>query len=352
MDSPNLTMCQCRVCGRMFAPRFSFQQVREGNEIRHYCSQRCLLKERGGAQLGQAANAEIRCSNCGKPFTPVFAYQRAVVAGETRFYCSEQCASVFKVEQRRRLGTRRIAVLNQKGGTGKTTTAVNLAAGLGMRGFKTLLIDMDSQGNVGVCLGIFGEKGTYHLLIEDAPILDCAVPIRDNLDIVTTNDSLAAAEQLLARKNEGRERVLREALISRKGEEGYDFVILDCPPSISLVNQNALFYAGEVLIPVSCDFLSMVGVKQILRTIHRINTLMGQPVSICGVLPTFYDTRTKLSQEVLANLQDYFKDKALPPIRVSTRLKEAPAHKKTIFEYAPDSHGAVDYLSLVDRLVS
>lgn len=334
----------CRVCNRSFAPRFSFQVVREAGGERHYCSQRCLLNER-------AASQQAACSTCGQGFTPEFAYQRAVVEGTTRYYCSETCAQSFKVERRRERGTRRIAVLNQKGGTGKTTTSINLAAALAMRGFRVLLIDMDAQGNVGVSLGLAGDKGTYHLLMESLPVADCAVPIRNNLDIITSNETLAAAEILMA-QTENRERLLREAMVTRGGEEGYDYVVMDCPPSLSLVNQNALVYADEVLVPVSCDFLAMVGVKQILRTLDRMNNLMGYPVSICGVLPTFYDTRTRLSKEVMKNLKSYFKDRTLPPIRVSTRLKEAPSHKMTIYEYAPKSHAAEDYLRVVERLVT
>ncbi len=333
----------CQVCRRQFAPRFSYQTVGKGAQAHYFCSQRCLLKAR-------AASTKATCSTCGTEFTPQYAYQRAMVAGKPQYYCSERCADTYRVERRRAMGVRRLAVLNQKGGTGKTTTAVNLSAGLAMRGYKVLLLDMDAQGNVGVSLGIVGELGTYHLLIEQAPASDCAVPIRNNLDIITSNETLAAAEILLAGMDR-REMTLKDALVERGGEQGYDYVILDCPPSLSLVNQNALVYADEVLVPVSCDFLAMVGVKQILRTLDRMNNLMGQPVSICGVLPTFYDVRTRLSQEVLRNLNEYFKDKALPPVRISTRLKEAPSHKQTIFEYSPGSHAAEDYLALVDRLV-
>ncbi len=334
----------CSVCERKFAPRFSYQTVADGDQVKYFCSQRCMLQDR--TQSNQAT-----CSTCGKSFTPLYAYQRAVVEGQSRYYCSEYCAENFKVERKRARGIKRIAVLNQKGGTGKTTTAINLSAGLAMRGFKVLLIDMDAQGNVGVSLGINGEKGTYHLLIEGSSVEDLVVPIRNNLDVITTNESLAAADIKIASRAK-REMALKEALIERAGEQGYDYVILDCPPALSLVNQNALVYADEVLIPVSCDYLAMVGVKQILRTLHNMNNLMHQPVSICGVLPTFYDVRTNLSQEVLQNLRDYFKERTLSPIRINTRLKEAPIHKQTIFEYAPSSHAAEDYLTLVDRIIA
>lgn len=344
MEAYGVETKTCRVCGKSFAVRFSFQAIRSGSGVLHYCSQRCMLDER-------SKNETASCSVCNARFTPEFAFQRALVDGATRYYCSESCAGALKVERQQARGARRLAVLNQKGGTGKTTTAINLAAALAMRGFKVLLIDMDAQGNVGVSLGLSGEHGTYHLLMEGEAAGEIAVPIRNNLDIITSNETLAAAEIQLA-SAERREMRLKEALITRGGEDGYDYVILDCPPALSLVNQNALVYADEVIVPVSCDFLAMVGVKQILRTLDRMNNLMGQPVSICGVLPTFFDSRTRLSAEVLQNLRDYFKEKTLPPIRVSTRLKEAPSHKKTIYEYAPNSSAAEDYLAVVDRLLA
>jgi len=303
-----------------------------------------LLKER-------ATSEHVTCSACGKEFTPEFAYQRAVLDGHTRYYCSENCADSFKVERRRERGTRRIAILNQKGGTGKTTTAINLASGFAMRGYRVLLIDMDAQGNVGVSLGLNGERGTYHLLINQMGVSDIAVPIRNNLDIITSDETLAAAEIKITAMDQ-RETILKRALVERSGEAGYDYVVLDCPPALSLTNQNALMYADEVIVPVSCDFLAMVGVKQVLRTLNRMNNIMGSPVKISGVLPTFFDVRTRLSKEVLRNLKEYFKDKALPPIRISTKLKEAPSHKQTIFEHAPNSHAAEDYLAVVERLVA
>jgi chromosome partitioning protein len=126
---------------------------------------------------------------------------------------------------------------------------------------------------------------------------------------------------------------------------------MDCAPSLSLLNQNALTFAREVLVPVSCDYLALVGVKQILTTLKHVNEVLLHPVQVLGVLPTFYDVRMRIAKEAMAAMQAHFKERVLPPIRVNARLKEAPSHKRTIFEYAPDSYGAKDYAAAVDWIL-
>jgi len=334
----------CIVCGREFTPKFTYQIMRRPDGVvRHYCSQRCLLQEK-------SASDQAVCSSCGRTFKVEFAYQRAIVNGRSMNFCSEKCREPQLLgEFTRKYGVRRLAVINQKGGTGKTTTAVNLSAALAARGFNVLLIDLDAQGNVGICLGIRGEKTSYHLISGEAPATECIVPIRNNLDVITSNERLAEAEIMLARMEAPNE-ILRNAMIKEGGEKGYHFVVMDCAPSLSLLNQNALIYADEVVIPVSCDYLSMVAVKQVMRTLDHISNTLHRPVKIAGVLPTFYDMRTRISHDVLENLENHFKEKVLPPIRVSTRLKEAPAFRKTIFEYDDKCNAAVDYLAVVDKL--
>ena len=135
-------------------------------------------------------------------------------------------------------------------------------------------------------------------------------------------------------------------------DETYDYVIVDCGPSLNLLNQNALNFADEVLIPVNCDYLSLVGVKQVLGTIREVEKHLKHTVRVAGVLPTFFDARTKLACEVLETLRGHFKERCLAPIRTNTRLAEAPSRRKTIFEHAPDSHGAKDYLRVVDWLLT
>lgn len=297
------------------------------------------------------------CSTCGQRFVPQYAFQ--VVAAPTqpgalpgrRYYCQLACrrsalGDASQVIRR----ARRIAVLNQKGGTGKTTTAINLAAALADRGFETLLIDTDAQGNVGASLGIKGDQGLYHVLVDGADPGAVAVPVRGRLDVITSDATLAAAEVWLARRDQDRDRVLlqRMGLAHRR----YQYVVLDCAPSLSLLNQNALTYADEVLIPVSCDYLALVGVKQVLKTLKDIERHLGHSVSIAGVLPTFFDSRIRLAREALETLRGHFRERLMDPIRRSTRLAEAPSYRKTIFEYDENSPAAQDYRRLVDRIVS
>jgi chromosome partitioning protein len=331
----------CQSCRKQFAPKFRFQMAQTANGMVYYCSQKCR-----GAEIAPAARHDVTCDTCTKPFTLSFAFQTAEFPEGRKFFCSEACrhAAMTAKQPASAKPARVIAVLNQKGGTGKTTTAINVAAGLAEAGSRVLLVDLDAQGNVGISLGIKGPKTIYHVLSQGADPVECAVPVRNNLDVLTSDYTLAAAEVELARKDRR-----SHALASRFGQlNQYDYVILDCAPSLSLLNQNALTYAAEVLVPVSCDYLSLVGVKQVLRTLQYVNEILMHPVRICGVLPTFFDTRNKISTDAVQNLRQYFKERTLPPVRVNTKLKEAPAFKKTVFEHAPDSHGARDYARVVE----
>lgn len=267
------------------------------------------------------------------------------------FFCSLECRKKTLGDQAfSTKKTRRIAILNQKGGTGKTTTSVNLAAGLADRGHSVLLIDTDAQGNVGVCLGVKGEKTLYHVLVEGLSPAEAAVPVRGNLDVITADATLAVAETWLARQEQHRDRILAQRL--GRAHRQYEYVLIDCGPSLSLMNQNALSYADEVLIPVSCDYLSLVGVKQVLKTLRDMEKHLGHAVRILGVLPTFYDGRIRLAKEAVETLRGHFRERLFDPIRRSTRLAEAPSHRQTIFEYDAQSAGAEDYRKLVDRVVA
>jgi chromosome partitioning protein len=296
---------------------------------------------------------EATCSHCGKVFRPAFVFQLAVVGGARRHFCSLECRrGALGDEAFRARRARRIAILNQKGGTGKTTTAVNLAAGAAERGHDVLLVDTDAQGNVGASLGIRGDKTLYHVIVDGTDPNDVSVPVRGHLDVITADATLAAAEIWLARQEpEVRSRLLNQRLNLMQVTRRYAYVVLDCGPSLNLLNQNALTYADEVIIPVTCDYLALVGVKQVLKTIKDIERHLGHAVRISAVLPTFFDGRTRLAREAYTTLRGHFRQKCLDPIRHNTRLAEAPANRKTIFEYAPESAGASDYKRVVDWLV-
>lgn len=337
MPTPN----QCSVCDALFELRFAYQVQRTPEEVFYFCSQRCH-------EAHLFSEQQKTCNVCATRFELRFAYQQAQVDGEVRYYCTARCRSgEMKTVEARARTIRRIAVLNQKGGTGKTTTSVNLAAGLAEAGHRVLLLDLDAQGNVAVSLGLSPTKTIYHVLNGEVHPADAIISVSENLDALCSNTSLAQAEIKLVTSRD-RFKVLSSRMAS---VTNYDFVIMDCGPSLSVLNQNALTYADHILIPVSCDYLSLVGVKQILRTLKRVNEVLLHPVSIIGVVPTFFDMRTRISVEAVNTLNAYFRERVLPPIRVNTRLKEAPSHKKTIFEFAPESRGSADYRRMVARFL-
>lgn len=358
VDTPLST---CSVCERSFQVRFRYQVREEHGAFRYFCSQGCQQVSLGYSSVGATATSDAprdagcQCDVCGKRFTLEYPFQVQVKDGAPTHFCTMECrnaarAGVLRVNRAGAAiasGPRRIAVFNHKGGTGKTTTAVNLAAGLAAAGNRVLLVDADGQGNVGASLGIRGEKTLYHVLVHGANAMDAAVPVDDRLHVLTSNELLAAAELHLATRP-NRDRVMRERLGDRVS--GYDVVVIDCAPALSLMNQNALVYADSILVPVSCDYLSLVGVKQVLRTLRNVRELLKHDVALLGVLPTFYDVRNKIARDSVSALQDHFGERCLPPIRVNTKLREAPSCKQTIFEYAPDSHGALDYRVLVEHV--
>jgi chromosome partitioning protein len=329
----------CVICKELFEVKSRFQVQRSGTEVAYVCTLEhlsVLAKNQG----------KILCTVCQNPFSVAYAYQIAEIQGQRHYFCSPACREAgLKETLRRRKGPRKLAILNQKGGTGKTTTAVSIAAGLAEVGQKTLLVDLDAQSNVAVSLGVKPDAWFHQLMSENKFSPTSIVKVSENLDVMTSNETLAAVEIALARMDAGRERVFSQRM--EPIVRGYDFVVLDCAPALSLLNQNALIFSDEVLVPVSCDYLSLVGVKQVVRTLKIINDILLHPIKLLGVLPTFYDMRNKIAREALKSLHVYFEDKVLPPIRANIRLKEAPSFRKTIFDYDPKSTGASDYRRVV-----
>lgn len=241
---------------------------------------------------------------------------------------------------------RTIAVVNHKGGTGKTTTAVHLAAGLADRGHHVLLIELDPQGNVGAWFGLEEEDVCMAgFLAGEIDPREARVEVRDNLDVIASDWRLAAAEERLIWGQE-RERGLANRL-SQVGK--YEYTIIDCAPSMSMLTTSALAHANEIVIPISMEYLGLVGVRQIVENILRMASQSGHDVQIAAVVPTFYRANLRKSKEILAVLEKHFGDAVTAPIRDNVRLSEAPSYQQTVFEYAPRSHGAVDYRRLVER---
>nr|BAL56287.1 hypothetical conserved protein [uncultured delta proteobacterium] len=334
----------CSVCGKAFEPRFRFQIEEDAGKTNYYCSQKCQQ-----AAVLSGGHAGVHCSACGQRFRLEFAYQVLINDDGRRYFCSQQCRDKGATSAPEGTnGPRRIAVFNHKGGTGKTTSAINVAAGLAEHGLRVLLIDVDAQGNVGVSLGVRGDRTLYHVLVLGTDPRQVVVPVRKNIDVITANETLAAAELYLAGRP-SRDRLLRERML---GADNYDVVVLDCSPSLSLLNQNALVYADSVLIPVSCDYLALVGVRQVIKTLRDVHEHLKHPVYILGVVPTFYDARQRMGREVVETLRQKFGDLCFPAVRANIKLREAPAARQSIFEYAPDSHGAEDYRAVVARVIA
>jgi chromosome partitioning protein len=389
----------CSVCANEFEVQFRYQMEERDGGFSFYCSQRCLEKSQAA---GGDTTAMATCDACAKRFSPDLVSQVLYVAGKRRYACSLGCRNQLLREARGvRLGEiaprskaappeppverpapvastpapapaerqapasgkrpsaavpaadaglpRYLAVFNHKGGTGKTTTAVSVAAGLAARGKRVLLVDTDAQGNVGVSLNAASERSLYHVLVMGLRVADAVRTVRPNLDLLPSNETLAAAELYLAGR-QNRDRLLHDRLAGAAA--GYDYVVLDCSPSLSLMNQNALVFADSVLVPVACDYLSLVGVRQVIKTVKNVNALLHHPVQIWGVLPTFFDARAKICHEAVSTLRSHFGERCLPPIRAAIKVKEAPAQGQTIFEYAAGTNAAEDYAVVVDRVMA
>lgn len=243
--------------------------------------------------------------------------------------------------------TRIVAIANQKGGVGKTTTSVNLSASLALSGGKVLLIDLDPQGNATMGCGIDknGEHPTiYDWLAEDKPLKEIVLRCQGGFDVLPSNLDLTAAEVTLM-NSEGREYFMRSRLQAQAGE--YEYVIVDCPPSLSILTVNALIAADGVLIPMQCEYYALEGLSALLDTIEGVKSHANPGLVIEGILRTMYDPRNSLTRDVSRQLIQYFGDQVFRTvIPRNVRLAEAPSHGLPAILYDRTSRGAVAYMAL------
>lgn len=237
-----------------------------------------------------------------------------------------------------------VAITNLKGGIGKTTTVVNLSAGLALKGAQVLLVDVDAQGNLAMALGLKPRRTLYDVLVDGKRPEDCLVNARPNLDLLAANESLLTAQPELARRPDWA-RVLEQAL--RPVRSKYDFILIDCGGSLTVLNLNALNAASDVVVPTTVEPFSIKGLEMLVKQIIQ---LKGSTRSLRAIVPTMYDPRTRQSVALLEQLQAQYGAQVTPPIRVNVRLSESSAQGKTIYEFDPRSRGALDYAVLVETL--
>lgn len=246
---------------------------------------------------------------------------------------------------------RTLAVTNQKGGSGKTTTAVNVAAALGERGESVLLLDLDPQGSASAWLGVVEPgRGIFDVLTSDGTLADCiqvaAVP---NVSIVPSSPWLVGAEKALAGEV-GAETLLRSHL--RKLPKRWEWIIIDCPPTLGVLALQALVACRELLVPVTTEAMAVAGLASLLQTLERVQDRLNPDLTIAGIVACRVDARTRLAREILERLRERFGTQLCKTvIRESVRLAEAPSHHQPILTYAPESHGAEDYRALAAELV-
>jgi chromosome partitioning protein len=249
--------------------------------------------------------------------------------------------------------SRVFAVANQKGGVGKTTTAINLAASLAANDLPTLVIDGDPQGNATTGLGVTKDPARpslYHVILGDAPPEEAIVHTDfEGLDLISADKNLVGANlELVDVPN--REFRLRERLATIRDK--YQFILIDCPPALDLLTLNALIAADSVLVPIQCEFFALEGISELIDTIERIGQSFHHPLKIEGILLTMFDDRTNLTRQVTNDLRDFFKDQVFKTvIPRSIRLAEAPSFGKPILSYDPRSKGAEAYIQLAKEIL-
>ena len=248
--------------------------------------------------------------------------------------------------------TRIISIVNQKGGVGKTTSTINIAAALSQLGKKVLAVDLDPQGNLSQSLGIQADKlpDTIYQLLREVASFDDVVFHHKKMDVLPANIGLSAAELELS-GIAGREFLLKEGL-DQIDEDKYDFILIDCSPSLGVLTLNALVASQEVFIPVQTQYLSMQGISQLTRTIEMVHDRLNKNISITGIILTMFDNRKNLCREVADKVVEYFDERVFKTrISDSVSLAEAPSHGMDIFDYKLNSKGSEEYLALTKEII-
>ncbi|MEL6718418.1 MAG: ParA family protein [Bacteroidota bacterium] len=241
-----------------------------------------------------------------------------------------------------------ISLMNHKGGVGKTTSAINIGAGMVELGKKVLLIDLDPQANLTLSLGIPRQQITIYEGLRGESELQ-PYTVKENFDVITSNLNLSSAEMELINEA-GREYILRELLEPLQAE--YDYIVIDCPPSLGLLTLNALTSSSCVIIPLQTQFLALQGLAKIKQVIDKVKFRLNKKLHIAGVVATMYDARKVLNRDVVETIQKYFGDKVFKTlVRDNVALAEAPAQRKDIFSYSRSSPGAKDYLALSKEII-
>jgi len=277
-------------------------------------------------------NIAARCKSCGHKFP---------VALDDLFAQDKEPVAESKS------AIRRICVTLSKGGVGKTTTSVNLSAGLALAGYKVLLVDTDTQGQSSYILGTKPRAGLTELLTKELSPEECIIRVRKNLWLLSGGKSLAGVKRIIDRKSFGAEWTVSEAL---KGlDHRYDYVIIDTAPGWDQLNVNVLFYATEVLVPVALEVMPLQGLAEFMKSLGSIQKYRKEIV-LKYIVPTFMDTRVKGPEAIYTQLKKLYPEYICTPIRYSESLSEAPSYGKSIFEFAPGSTASADYRELVKKV--
>ena len=240
--------------------------------------------------------------------------------------------------------SRVIAISNLKGGIGKTTTVVNVGAGLALKGARVLVVDVDAQGNLAMALGVHPRRTLYEVIVDGAQAVDCLTPARPNLDLLAADHTLLGAQPIIAQRPDWSQ-VLAKSL--RPLVNHYDFILIDSGGSLTPLNVNAFVCADSVIAPTAIEHFSLKSIDLLFQQVARVK---HNSASIRMIVPTMYDPRVRQAKELLEELHSMYGGIVAPPIRVNVRLSEAPRSGRTIYEYDPRSRGAIDYAILVERI--